>query len=409
MRRTVLLTLGILVLTTGVWLTSPPTVVASSGKIIYSFAGGADGAYPESDLILDAAGNLYGTTREGGTGGCGTLFKLTRSRDGWRHQVFYSFAEGYVDGCGPKAGLVFDHAGNLYGTTAAGGSGGCGTVFKFAPNSHGGWTESVLHSFSCSNSDGRDPNTDLVFDSQGNLYGTTQGDLNGNALGTVFMLTPSPGGAWKEATIYVFAGAPDGAIPVSGVIPDADGSIYGTTEYGGRGACKDYAKFSPPPGCGVLYKLTPSGGGWTETVIYNFFRGQGSAKILSSGLTLDKSGRFFGTSSYGGDGYGASYQLEQTKKGWEQTILHRFWGPPDGEFPVGRLAMGPQGELFGVTGGTVFEIEHTTSGWKERVLFTFDSNSFGPEAGPTLDSQGHIYGTTAGNGTNYGAVYEVIP
>ena len=136
MRRTVLLTLGILVLTAGVWLTSPPTVVASSGKIIYSF-GGADGAYPESDLIMDAAGNLYGTTNGGGTcggyGGCGTVFELARSKDGWKHQVIYSFAGGPVDGNIPRAGLVFDSVGNLYGATSGGGSGGYGRFSSLLP------------------------------------------------------------------------------------------------------------------------------------------------------------------------------------------------------------------------------------------------------------------------------------
>jgi len=208
MRRIVLLTLGILLLATGVRLVFPPDVAAaSSGKIIYSFGGGTDGAYPESDLIMDAAGNLYGTTNQGGTGcgsaGCGTVFELIRSKDGWKHQVLYSFAGG-TDGVFPTAGLVFDCVGNLYGTTADGGSncgdGGCGTVFKLSPNSHGAWTESVLYSFTGSNGDGAYPNTDLVFDSKGNLYGTTPGGDTG--LGVVFKLSPNSGGTWTESTVY---------------------------------------------------------------------------------------------------------------------------------------------------------------------------------------------------------------
>ena len=136
MRRSVLWGAGMLFLVLAcVRLASPPNVAAaSSGKIIYSFAGGADGAYPESDLIMDAAGNLYGTTNQGGSGcgsaGCGTVFELARTKDGWKHQVLYSFAGGPVDGNIPRAGLIFDSVGNLYGATSGGGSGGYGARFS---------------------------------------------------------------------------------------------------------------------------------------------------------------------------------------------------------------------------------------------------------------------------------------
>jgi uncharacterized repeat protein (TIGR03803 family) len=143
----------------------PDTAAASSGKIIYFFAGGADGAYPSSDLIMDAAGNQYRTTNEGGIVGVGTVFEWARTKGGRKHQVLYSFAGSPNDGAYPKAGLVFDSAANLYGTTAYGGGGSSGTVFKLSPNAHEGWAESLLHSFTGS-SDGANPNTDLVFDSE---------------------------------------------------------------------------------------------------------------------------------------------------------------------------------------------------------------------------------------------------
>jgi uncharacterized repeat protein (TIGR03803 family) len=433
MPRTVLLTLGIQLLLTGVWMALPPEVaVASSGKIIYSFAGGADGALPYSDLIIDAAGNLYGTTNAGGGAvGCGTVFELTRARDGWKHQVLYSFGNSSNDGCGPTAGLVFDSAGNLYGTTARGGPSNCygdscGTVFKLAPNSHGGWTESILYSFTGSNGDGANPNTDLVFDNRGNLYGATSsggGFSRGCFLGgcgTIFTLTPNQDGTWTESTIYAFAGVPkDGGYPASAVVLDANGNIYGTTSYGGTETCAG----GPVRGCGSIYKLTPnSGGGWTEALLYNFHRFQGTARYPSGGFLLTSDGRILGTSVEGGDKFGAVFQVEQTKKGWKQTVLYRFYGTPDGEYPVGRLAMGPHGVLYGATasgggdnppvgGGAVFELEQANGRWKERVLFSANNAAYDPQAGPTVDSQGHVYGTLAGASYagNFGAVYEIIP
>jgi uncharacterized repeat protein (TIGR03803 family) len=426
MRRSILWGAGVLFLALAcVRLALPPNAAAaSSGKIIYSFAGGADGAYPESDLILDAAGNLYGTTNGGGKG-CGMVFKLARGTDGWKHQVLYSFGNVSNDGCGPTAGLIFDSTGNLYGTTGVGGisgcDSGCGTVFKLATNSHGGWSETVLYKFTGRNGDGAYPNTDLVFDSKGNLYGTTWGGGQGTGCyiegcGTVFRLVPNSDGTWTESIVHTFAGAPDGSHPASGLILDA-GNFYGTTGYGGAEMCAD-----GPRGCGSLYKLTPdSGGGWAESVLYSFHRFQGTAKNPSGGLLFEAAGQIVGTSTEGGDAIGAVFQLEQTKKGWEQTVLYRFYGTPDGESPVGRVGIGPNGEVFGATTfggknantyyGTVFELKRVNGRWKERVLFNANSAAYNPQAGPTVDSQGHVYGTFAGGGqgNNFGAAYEIIP
>jgi len=426
MRRSVLWGAGMLFLVLAcVRLALPPNVAAtSSAKIIYSFAGGADGAFPESDLIMDSAGNLYGTTNGGGAGGCGTVFELTRAKDGWKHEVLYNFANSSNDGCGPTAGLIFDSAGNLYGTTGGGGvtncyGSGCGTVFKLAPNSRGGWTESVLYSFTGTNGDSGNPNTDLVFDHQGSLYGTTSGGGGsyGYGCGAIFKLVPNPDGTWTEATIYVFACYPtDASLPITPIVLDTDRNIFGATEYGGTEQCAEGAF----RGCGAVYKLTPnSGGGWTETLLYNFHRFQGTAKNPAGGFLFTADGRVLGTSVEGGDRYGAFFQLEQTKKGWEQTVLYRFYGSPDGAYPVGRLAMGLSGNLYGVTvegganqsvgGGTVFELEHVSGHWKEHVLFSATNTAYNPQAGPTVDPQGHVYGTFAGGNKNFGAVYEIIP
>ena len=223
-------------------------------------------------------------------------------------------------------------------------------------------------------------------------------------------------GTWAESIVHAFASAPDGAYPGSGPVLDADGNVYGTTVYGGTETCAEGAF----RGCGAVYKLTPnSGGGWTETLLYNFHRFQGTAKNPAGGFLFTTDGRVLGTSVEGGDRYGAFFQLEQTKKGWEQTVLYRFYGSPDGAYPVGRLAMGLNGNLYGVTaegganqsvgGGTVFELEDVSGRWKEHVLFSATNTAYNPQAGPTVDSHGHVYGTFAGGNDNFGAVYEIIP
>ncbi len=411
---------------------------ASTEKVIYSFTGGADGGQPMSDLTIDAAGNLYGTTSQGGVGcngyGCGTVFELKRTKDGWKEDVLYSFT-GASDGEGPQAGVIFDNVGNLYGTTVAGGSNGGGTVFKLEPNSRHGWTESILHSFTLVSGDGSRPQTDLVFDTQGNAYGATLWggsagqSCHGFGCGVVFELTPHAKGAWTETILHVFAGAPDGATPSSSVVLDSAGNLYGMTAYGGAGPCNiNGPRDAPVPGCGAVYELMhKTDGGWTETVVYSFVRGGGSAVTPSGGLILDNVGRLIGTSFAGGDRWGAVFELDQSRRGWDQSVLHRFYGNPDGIQPMGRLWTDAHGDLFGVTisgganrvNGTVFELEPTKAGdWRERLLHAFGSGSDGmsPQAGLVSDSEGHLFGTTPQGGgsgcyggTGCGTVYEVTP
>jgi uncharacterized repeat protein (TIGR03803 family) len=387
--------------------------MAASEKVIYSFQGGTDGWWPASDLTLDPEGNLYGTTSQGGAHSAGTVFRLKHTANGWKEELLYSF-KGTNDGSSPIAGVVFDNAGNLYGT-GSGYVNGYATVFKLSPDSHGQWTETVLYT-----SDARTyflPNSDLVFDVHGNLFGAlgTGGDFNG---GFVFELIPQPKGLWKEVTLHAFKGA-DGAIPSSAVALDSSGNVWGATQIGGTGICTYY---KDSHGCGVVYKLTPgSGGKWTESVVYNFIRGGGNAVIPSAGFFL-RDRHLFGTSLTGGDGLGTFFELKPSQKDWTQQILYRFYGYPDGEGPIGRLEMGPHGELFGVTGGggyknvgTVFALRDSTQGWKESVLYAFGGSNDGylPMAGVVSDSQGHLYGTTFyGGGTvceggGCGTVYEV--
>jgi uncharacterized repeat protein (TIGR03803 family) len=403
----------------------------SKEKVLYSFTGGSDGGYPISDLTLDSAGNLYGTTAWGGTGtacgknGCGTVFELKRTSDGWKEEVLHNFLGG-LDGSGASGGVIFDKAGNLYGATAS------GPVYKLAPNSHGGWTEHLIYDFNFYS--GGSPAFDLAFDNQGNLYGAIPLGVSGGkscadeGCGAVFELTPQSDGSWTETTIHIFTDGDDGATPSSGVILDAAGNVYGLTQYGGTGSCRVFPAAGPISGCGVLYKFTPNpDGNWTETVIYNFVRGGGFGIYPSGSVYFDNGNHLFGVTQAGGDGLGTVFELQDTRKrGWQEGEPHIFYAKPDGVHPTGRLVADEKGDLFGVTSqggangtGIVFELERLKNGWTERILHTFGSSGSGdgqnPDVGLVLDAQGRLYGTTGTGGTGTacsggcGTVYEVMP
>jgi uncharacterized repeat protein (TIGR03803 family) len=257
---------------------------AQTYKVLHTFTGEQqDGVSPYAGVTIDRAGNLYGTTAYGGSPGspacrygpgCGTVFKLTHKNSAWILNPLYSFAGGN-DGADPAARVVFGPDDSLYGTTVEGGDGGCsgnysgcGTVFDLKPASSAcqtavcPWTEAVLYSFQ-GGTDGEYPTLgDLVFDQAGNIYGTTyNGGLgncgNGTTCGVVYELTSSSGG-WAETILHRFSGGNDGGLPYDGVIFDNHSKLYGTTEIGGDLTC------DPPYGCGTVFQLTPSGSGWTR-------------------------------------------------------------------------------------------------------------------------------------------------
>jgi uncharacterized repeat protein (TIGR03803 family) len=277
---------------------------------IYSFSSHRnDGNDPIGNLVMDAAGNLYGTTIGGGTGSpyncsyCGTVFKLTPTGlSRWKETIIYNF-QGLSDGNLPEAGLALDAAGNLYGTTSEGGiypgDQGCGVAFKLASNPDGTWTQSVVYTFA-GTSDGCGPLAGVVLDSAGNLYGTAPSGGTGGphcnfGCGVVYKLTPTPSGPWTESTIYNFGGMPDGAYPRAGLTFDAAGNLYGTTN-GGGSSTNPYCS----QGCGTLFKLTPSGGSWSESVLYNFAGPTTDGGQPSAGVILDSAGNIYGTASIGG-------------------------------------------------------------------------------------------------------------
>jgi uncharacterized repeat protein (TIGR03803 family) len=410
---------GILVVFAVALILPTQTVAASKYKVLHRFHG-KDGHAPEATLIFDVAGNLYGTTMQGGgstqcSTGCGTVFKLTPNSDGsWTESVLYRFSGG-ADGNGPIGGLIFDAAGDLYGTTLFGGASGSGTVFKMKPNADGSWTESVLHTFT--GADGANPWASLVFDMAGNLYSTTaSGGAFGN--GVVFMLAPNSDGTWTETVLHSFAGA-DGSFPVSPLIFDTAGNLYGTTFQGGS-----FTRCGR--GCGIVFKLTPnSDGSWTESVLHSFTSGAGKRPF--AGVIFDAAGNLYGTATTGQKlGNGAVFKLTPNSDGsWTESVLHNFTGGGDGSYPYAGLTPDAAGNLYGATAGgggaytqcsigcgTVFKLTPNSDGsWTESVLHAFQAKpAANPYAGVVLDKAGHLYGTTISCGSTCpGAVFEVTP
>jgi uncharacterized repeat protein (TIGR03803 family) len=269
-------------------------------SVIHTFQGGNDGALPLAGMIFDTSGALYGVTASGGPSNAGTVFKLTPSSSGWNETVLYAFTGG-KDGGSPSARLIFDTSGALYGTTRVGGTRGAGAVFKLTP-SNSGWNETVLYSFYQNVDDGWSPDSELIFDTSGALYGSTSsggGRANG---GTVFKLTPPVGGQtqWTETVIHSFNGKNGDSQP-AGVIFDSSGSLYGATGYGTT------AK-------GTVFKLTPPVAGqtrWIETVLYNFKGGSSDGQTPAPGLVFGAHGALYGATFIGGAfGYGALFKLQ---------------------------------------------------------------------------------------------------
>jgi uncharacterized repeat protein (TIGR03803 family) len=265
---------------------------AGMEKLLYTFPGGINGSSPVAGLAVDILGNLYGTTTAGGAYNNGTVFKVTSTG---QHTVLYSFQNG-TDGSDPVGGVTLDALGNLYGTTAAGGTNGYGTVFELTP-SGSTWTESILHNFEMQ-ADGGTPYAGLILDSAGNLYGAaTQGGLGSNAGGSLFELSPSAG-AWTFDVMYDIPGWGISGAFRNLMFEAANGVIYGTTHCDGN--------FS----AGTVYQLTNSAGTWTYTLLYTFTGGNDGLYSFSN-LVMDKTGHLYGTTNQGGaNGQGVIFKIK---------------------------------------------------------------------------------------------------
>ncbi len=314
----------------------------------------------------------------------------------------HSFTNG-PDGNGPFAGPTMDRAGNVYGVVIYGGA-GHGVAYKLTKQG-GGWLFDILHSFT-GNPDGDSPFAAVTIGPDGNVYGTTifgGGGCAPNGCGTVFKLTPPPricgrsNCPWTETVIYKFADSSAGlSLPYGGVTFDAQGNLYGTTYNGGSGHCGNV-------GCGTVYKLTPSGGTWTASVIYNFTGGADGAFPMAT-MTIDASGNLYGT-TYGG----SVFELVRSQGGWTENTLYTFQNGPDGGEPQAGVIFDSAGNLYGDTtmlnggpaGGVVYKLTRSGSSWTYTVLYTY-SNLSGLYGNVALDAAGNIYGVAQTGGIYQG-------
>ncbi len=359
-------------------------------KVLHAFGAGKDGGGLWGSLVFDMKGNLYGTTSGGGLYGYGTVFELTpRSDRKWAETLLHSFKNDDSDGDDLNGGLAFDAAGNLYGTTSAGGGPDTyGTVFEMKSRSPG-WVLNVIHRFSLHDRAGGSPYAGVLMDKVGGLYGVAYG---------AFELLPGPNG-WREAVLHQFTGRNgDGEDAFAGLITDAVGDLYGTTERGGAYEA------------GTVYELKHNSGRWKELLLHSFPSFHDDGQVPGGGaLVSDSSGNLYGVTSQGGShtcvdvGCGTVFRLSSGPNGdWHETILYNFTGNANGSGPGGSVVMDKAGNLYGTTvnGGTtscdcgvVYKLAPQANGkWKYTVLHTFvGSDGAQPDAVPIFTTSPHIY------------------
>lgn len=404
---------SILALAFIIGLAMTPTAQAQTYQVIYTFTGGADGAYPETGLTMDGSGNIYGTAFSGGAQKYGAIFSLYNNKGSWLLTTMYSFKEG-SDGAGPIGALVVGPDGVLYGSTSAGGAGpcmgesgyrGCGTVYSLTRSSRAPantWVSVILFSFS--KTDGFDPQGPLTFDSSGNIYGTTVG--GGDAgWGVIYKLVPS-GGGWTQDIVYQPQGKGDGASPMGGVVLDHSGNLYGIFSQNG------------PNNHGAVYELSPSGSGWRESTVHSFtFQGNNGA-APQGGLIFDNSGNLYGTTVHDASGGGTVLELAKSGGGWSYDFVYGLSGGID-LGPYDKMTMDANGDLYGTSYadgkygyGNVFKLTRSGSGWEYTSLHDFTGGTDGanPICQLVLDSSGHLYGTATNGGSDHkGVAFEITP
>lgn len=393
---------------------------AQTFTVLHNFTGGADGGGPNG-LSGDGNGNFYGTTA-GSNPGRGIVYRFSHVGSSWILTPLYRF-QGGADGEVPNATVTVAGDGTLYGTTTAGGGGpcnwngfvGCGTIFHLRPQPTRcavvscAWNETILYAFQGAGSDLQFPFAEVTFDPAGALYGTASDEGSG-ARGGVYKLTPAHGG-WTYAVIHKFGGANDGALPYDAVALDQAGNVYGTAEYGGMF-----------PNNGMVFELSPSGSGWSETALYNF-RGQLDGSQPYSGLTFDSAGNLYGTTTAGGQlNSGAVFEFAPAQGGFTYSVLYNGFdsATQSGGGPQSKLVMDQAGNLYGTQnqggsfdefGGLIFKLTPTQNGWIFTDLHDFTQvDGQSPSGNLVLDSDGNLYGTTQVGGTfGEGVIWEITP
>jgi len=384
------------------------TAQAQTLTALHNFTGGGDGEYPFAGITFDQQGRIYGTASGGGSHDSGVVYRLARQGQEWLFSPLYSFGSRENDGSVPYSKVVFGPDSLLYGTTYQGGSQGFGTVYRLQPPAAAckaafcPWVETILYSFTGGHDGGYPYYGDLTFDPAGNIYGTTY--IGGNiGFGVVFKLTRS-GSGWTESVLWNFSEGSDGAFPISGVIFDSAGNLYGTTTGGG------------PSYVGTVYELSPTQAGWRETTLYSFTDSDNGSG--AGGLVMDSHGDLFGIT--GNVEPGAAYELTPQNGSWSFSLLKTFLGggyPPTLAAPTldseGNL-YGPVPSGGGADFGEIFKLAPSGNQWNFSSLYQFDScndgNACFPIGAVTFDSSGNMYGTTVGGGTDYaGTVWEITP
>ena len=373
--------------------------------ILHSF-GGPDGAGPSYGVIAGSKGVFYGSTIFGGNGGL--VFKLIPGKSGYKETVITTL-NGTTDGDHPQ-GIVADAHGALYGGTLTGGNNtcafGCGTVFKLTP--HGsGFRKNIIYRFG-GGSDAQQVVGIVVVDRKGAVYGATQfgGTFNN---GAVFKLTPAKSG-YTESVLYSFPGGSGGSLPQAGLAIDSQGTLYGTTYYGGAGSCG--------AGCGTIFRIRRVKIGYKEDILYSFQGGADGAQPYAA-LSIDpNTGDIYGTTEYGGTkGIGTAFKLTRKGSGYVESILHSFdcggYGNPTACLPIAPLLLMPDGSLYGslslggggcsgIGCGAIFKLTPGNSGYSYDEIYDFrpPRNGADPESTALItDGAGNLYGATRSGGT----------
>jgi uncharacterized repeat protein (TIGR03803 family) len=391
--------LRLALLAVGTLLATSPLAAQVTETVLNDF-NGSNGSSVFAGLTFDTAGNLYGTTQTGGLGS-GTVYELSSVGGVWTETVLYEFGSKSKDGATPYGGVVL-YGNDLYGTTFYGGAHNKGTIYRLAPVKGGGWTETILHSFG-GTSDGIYPIATPVI-TGGNLYGTTYNGGTGACVvsgktttcGTVYELS----GKGVYSVLHSFSTTNDGYFPVAGLTPDSNGNLYGQTTAGST------------YGGGLLFELVPSNGTWTEVAIHPWGRvneGRPDGSLCYGTLVFDAQGNLWGTSLVGGThgGLGTVFKFTQNTHGWAETSVHGFGNSGDGASPYSGLVIDSEGNLFGTTykggasgKGIVYEIIPLESGFEYKLLYSFTGTTDGGMVSAPLimDSLGNFYGTTMWGG-----------